>query len=348
VIGMRARTFVFRMIVIATAVLGGTMAANILIDPEGVFGSKLVPAHFNPNTRYIAYRDYQAATADYDAVLFASSRGHAFDRAVLAERLGVGAVADFSVSFGLLSDHLPTLEFLLRDRAAHGGRIKAVFLVLDADFFGKQPWTNTNIDGFLPPAISGENPARFWWRYLTAYQFHFWSTDVRYALSGRLPWGPPREGSLRRAIAAAMPVAIPSTRAVERSPRLVANDVASAGGEMAASGEIRSDLERQLGLLARFVALCRERDVRLVVAFSPLNRQNVRDDQAADTEAIVDRVARVTPVWDFGRPAWLSQRPDLWVDLSHYSRVVAAMMLDRIFGQPVPAAPADFGRLREN
>jgi hypothetical protein len=54
---------------------------------------------------------------------------------------------------------------------------------------------------------------------------------------------------------------------------------------------------------------------------SPL--QNVRDEQAPDNKRIVDQVAHLVPVWDFGRPAWLSDRPDLWRDFSHYSTTIA-------------------------
>jgi hypothetical protein len=98
-------------------------------------------------------------------------------------------------------------------------------------------------------------------------------------------------------------------------------------------------------LLARFVALCREHGTKLVVVFSPLNRQNVRDDHAADNARIVEQVARLTPVWDFDRPAWLSDRPDLWLDFSHYATAVATMMTQRVFGTKT-SAPADFGQLR--
>jgi len=146
-----ARAYVLATIAIATAWLGLTMAANVLIDPQAVFGSHLVRVHFNANARYLAFRDYTADPDRYDAVMFASSRGNAFDRPLLAEQLGVRRIANFSVPFGLLSDHLPTLEFLLRDKAARGGRLAAAVLVLDADFFSKQPWTNLNIDSFLPP-----------------------------------------------------------------------------------------------------------------------------------------------------------------------------------------------------
>jgi len=62
-------------------------------------------------------------------------------------------------------------------------------------------------------------------------------------------------------------------------------------------------------LLARFVALCREHGTKLVVVFSPLNRQNVRDDHAADNARILEQVARLTPVWDStGRPGFRTAR----------------------------------------
>jgi hypothetical protein len=344
-----ARRYVIAIVAIAVAWLAATMAANILIDPQEVFGTHLVPKHFNPNARYTALRDYAAEPERYDAVLFASSRGNVYDRALLARRLGARAVANFSVPFGLLTDHLPELEFLLRDKAARGGRLVAVFLLLDADFFGKAPWTNVNIDSFLPPQISGESAFRFWWRYLTAFQFRYWKSDLE-SLIGARPTAEARPQIVRPKLAAAI-VPLRAPAAAPAGPMPVAETFPQETGEP----EIRSDVAHQLELLARFVALCRAHDVRLVIAFSPLNRHNVGDDQAADNARIVDQVARITPVWDFGRPAWLSDRPELWLDFSHYAPAVADTMLQRIFGaEPsgarpsgaAPSTPADFGRLR--
>ena len=341
---LRARGYVVAAIAVATLWLAATMAANIIIDPQNVFGTELVRTHLNANLRYRALRNYEADADRYDAVQFASSRGNAFDRTLLAKQLGVGAVANYSVPFGLLTDHLPVLQFLLRDKAARGGRLKAVFLVLDADFFGKQPWTNVDIDSFQPPPISGESPLRFWWRYLTAFQLKHWMSDLRaQAAAKSAARRPPMLGvdMLGGDMAAAGLFPVPPLRSIADRQRPL---VETALEELSAP-EIRSDLAHQLALLARFVALCREHDVRLVIALSPLSRQNVGDGQAPDNERIVEEVARVAPVWDFGRPAWLSDRPDLWVDSSHYSTAVATMMTQRIFGAAT-AAPADFGRLK--
>jgi hypothetical protein len=334
-----ARRYVVAAIAIAVAWLAATMAANILIDPQSVFGLDLVRTHLNANARYGALRTYRSAPERYDAVLFGSSRGNAFDRTLLAEHMGVRNVVNFSVPFGLLTDHLPALEFLLRDKAARGARLTAVFLLMDADFFGKLPWTNANIDSFLPPQISGENSVRFWWRYLTAFQFRNWKNDLDAGANSRADAGPPGPNVGGRKPIPAGLVPLRPLGPIGQAAIPVALEELNAP-------EIRSDLAHQLELLARFVALCRAYDTRLYIALSPLNRQNVHDDQAADNERIVDAIAHVTPVWDFGRPAWLSDRRDLWLDFSHYSPAVAALMMQRVFDRPTPA-PAEFGRLRE-
>ena len=60
----------------------------------------------------------------------------------MAKLIGLNSVASFAVPAGAMSDHLPFLQHVLRDKAAHGERIRNVLLLLDPDFFGTRPWTN--------------------------------------------------------------------------------------------------------------------------------------------------------------------------------------------------------------
>ena len=101
-----------------------------------------------------------------------------------ADKIGARAVAKFDVTAGMITDHLPALEYVLRDKAARGEKIKAALLLIDVDSFGKLPATNVNIDSFLPPELSGEHPARFWWRYLTVFQFRMWRGIIAYRMRG--------------------------------------------------------------------------------------------------------------------------------------------------------------------
>jgi hypothetical protein len=325
---MQTRTFALAVVGAAFALLLGTMVANVAIDPEAVFGTHPGSVRVNSNSRYLRYLEYRDAREHPDGAIFASSRGNGFERADLARALGVPSVANFSFTYGMISDHLPTLEYLLRDKAARGGQLKAVLLMLDVDHFGKVPWTNINLDGFLPPEISGEHPARFWWRYLTAFQLRVWSATVR-QVPGRRVAAPPTVMT-----AAMLPrVALPDL------PLLRPAALAGRQHDIV----LRPQLEAHLAMLGQFAALCRQHGVRLTVITSPLNRVNAQDYDPAELARVTARIATVVPVWDFGAPGWLSDRGELWQDPSHFTPEVARMMLGRIFGS---SGRPDFGTLR--
>jgi hypothetical protein len=328
---MRVGTFALALVGIAAALLAGTMATNVAVDPEAVFGTHPNSIRVNENSRYRRYVEYRDAREHPDGAIFASSRGNGFERGDLARALGVPSVANFSFTYGMVSDHLPTLEYLLRDKAARGARLKSVLLMLDVDHFGKVPWTNTNLDGFLPPEISGEHPARFWWRYLTAFQLRTWIATIRQVPARRVD-APAR----MRILPAAM------------LPRVAVPDLPTLAPAAAAQPRYdivpRPQLDAHLAILARFAALCRQHGVQLTVVTSPLNRLNARDYDPAELARVTERISRVVPLWDFGMPDWLSDRDELWMDPSHFRPEVARMMLDRIFGGG--AARQDFGTLR--
>ncbi len=323
------RAFVLCFVAILAALLAGTMTANVAIDPEAVFGTHPDAPRANANSRYTRFIAYRDGNTRPDGVLFASSRGTGFDPNALARAMGVNDIANFSVNYGMVTDHLPVLEYLIREKAARGERLKSALLMVDVDHFGKAPWTNSNLDGFLPPAVSGEHPARFWWRYLTAFQFRVWRTTIG-GEAGR------RAEALRFVHAAIIPpLTLPQPRMVR---------VAAAPPQRRYDIVLRPQLEAHVALLARMAALCRQHGVTLTVVTSPLNRQNARDYDPAELARITERIAGAVPLWDFGLPDWLSDRGDLWSDPSHFKPEVGDMMLGRVFG--AGPARAGFGTLR--
>ncbi len=321
---MTARAFALAVITFAIACLTGTMAVNVGLDPEAVFNPAKASERINANTRYLRYLDYKALDPRPDGVLFGSSRGNHFDRDALARHMGLNRVAGFAVNFGMVSDHLPALDYVIRDKAARGETLKAALVMLDVDHFGKAAWTNTNLDGFLPPEISGEAPARFWWRNLSAFQPRVWFSTLR----GR-PAPPPPEQPADRGEAGSPPNERRDSAASPARRRTVVP---------------RPQLEAQLVMLGRMAALCREHGIRLIVATSPLSRTNARDYDPADLARVTARISAVVPLWDFGAPDWLSERSDLWFDPSHFHDEVSRMMLARMFG--APGARPGFGILR--
>lgn len=337
----RPHTFVLTLLVAAFGLLAATMAINFTLDPQYVFGTPLTRLDDNANYRYHRVREYQAKRDRVDGLLFASSRGRAFDADRVAQKIGANEVARFDVTAGMITDHLPALEYVLRDKSSRGEKVRAALLLIDVDFFGKSPATNINIDSFLPPELSGEHPARFWWRYLTVFQLRMWRGMIAYRLRGgdRVTSEPKSSRfDIRHAVAAGF--GRPAWRVPATGVVLAANDAPPAKFLVST----RPNLAAHLGLVARFVALCRANGIALTVATTPMRAEAVSLYDPADLRNVVQRLSEIVPIWDFTAPFRLSADIASWDDASHFKPVIADLMLERMFG---PNPPADFGILRQ-
>jgi hypothetical protein len=331
------------------AVFFGTMAANIVFDPEYVFRTNIFPKDPNRNERIESLRRYQASAEQTDALLFSSSRGSFFDLEQLRTKMGANHVTSFAISFGLITDHLPALEYVLKDKQARGQNLKAVFLLLDLDFFGKMPWTNNNLNSLLPPELDGGSSVAFWWRHLTAFQYKSWRDVIRLARS---------DGFSSNTSATEAPAVLQGELVLHAHPQIEATDIPPPDDRDAgkhfpptvredfrrAFNSIRPDMDRQLGMLRKFVELCAANNVRLTVAVSPMTRKNVDTHEAGYLDKLSARLSRVVSLFDFNAAYTLADRPRFWEDFSHFDDEVAATMLNRVFS---PSEPSGFGLYRK-
>lgn len=336
------RTFAFAFLTGAFGLLAATMAINFALDPQYVFGTPLTRLDDNANYRYHRVRQYQVNREQVDGLLFASSRGRAFDADLLAQKIGANAVAKFDVTAGMITDHLPALEYVLRDKAARGEKVRTALLLIDVDTFGKLPSTNINIDSFLPPELSGEHPARFWWRYLTVFQFRMWRGIIAYRMWGgdRAAIEPRPSRFDRRLFTLA---GFGPRLSINPPPRVryAADDVPGARLLVAT----RPNLAAHLALVARFAALCRANGIALTVATTPMRADAASLYDPADLRNVVRRLSEVVPIWDFAAPLRLAADIAYWDDPSHFKPAVAQMMLERMFGSN---PSEDFGILRQS
>jgi hypothetical protein len=338
---MRSRTYALTFAALAVGLFVGVVTANVAIDTQGVFGTGLLGQPLNPNTRYHRFLDYRSASDRYDGLLFGSSRALDLPLEEL-QRMKGATFANFAVQFGLITDDLPILEYVLREKAAKRQRLRTVFLLLDADAFGAEPKTNRFLETMLAPAVTGEQPLRFWWRYLTAIQVGTWRGELVRA------WKSARPGERTHAAAAAAR----GPDGDEAAPVPAATAPSSATAPESRAGPqleritARPDYARQLQLLRQFASLCRSDGVELLVAISPLSHAEAAKYDPAELAKVVDDVSRIVPVWDFTASQWLADHPELWSDGRHFTEEVGRLILARMFGDAAVTVPGDFGRLR--
>ncbi len=354
---MTSRSYALILIAGAVALFLGLAAVNVVLDPWWVFRvSPLRHANTNGNDRYDFYRIYAAEPDRYAGLLLTSSRGLMFPLEDLSQHSDGERYARFSVSFGRLADHLAVLDFVLRDKAGRHERLKDAFLLIDLDTFGEKPPPD-ELQLLQPPAISRDPAFRFWWKNLTAVQLPAWKRALQDfgaagAASDRLPSAP-----LRAALAAPRLAGLPPGfgTALARPLAVAPSNTRSAGRQLmrdalAPSGErisARPYFEEDMRIWSRIVSLCRGNGVRLATALSPLAPETYAVLDAADAEAVAERISRIAPVWDFSSPREPSNTPDMWWGPRHYHREVALYMLARMYGGELPPDWRNFGRRRE-
>jgi hypothetical protein len=342
---MQPRVYAIALSAWALSLFLAVAGTNLVIDPMGVFGNKLLPRSLNANERYARLAEFQSQPDRIEGLFFGSSRLQAIPLDVLSRHFAGVTFTNFGVGYGMLTDHLAVLDYVLRQKAAKGQRIKAVFILLDPDSFGRRPYTNESLNFAMPPALSGESLARFWWRNLMAIQFGAWRSDLREVLgmSGLVEPSsarPQAENVLWRVIESASP-GVASAQSITQIMPLPAD------APIAEKVTDRPLYQQDLELWRRFVTLCRESGIELMIATSPLSRVYGSLFDPSDLSRAIDDVSRLASVWDFTNDDRVSSNPKLWNDYIHFGPEVGRMMLERMFGDPVPPEWEGFGHLKK-
>jgi hypothetical protein len=334
---MKPRIFGIALATIMYGTLYTIVAANLLLDPEGIFGINSAPR--NPNSRYSVFMTYQRDPLTYDALLFGSSRAMNVPLNLLSRHMGVAHVASFAVRGGSISDFLPAVEYVVKTRAGSDKPLRKVFLELDLDLFGLRMRSDPQV--WLPPQYTGESSWQFRWRYLTILQFSAWSSEFGWKFQ-RNSVAPPERPTKAPA---------PAAGGAEVAAQTAAGSAAAVSAdEMRGARDnplLHLDFAAQIDKLRQLATLCRANGIELTAIVSPLQQVAFERLDANGAAEALRRIAETVPVWDFGHPKWLSDSPDLWIDGSHYSAEVWPMMLDRIFGGEQPLEHPDFGELRQ-
>jgi hypothetical protein len=71
---MHPRTYALTLSAAALSLFLGVAGTNLLIDPMGVFGTRLLSRSLDDNERYATLAEYQSQRDRYDGLFFGSSR----------------------------------------------------------------------------------------------------------------------------------------------------------------------------------------------------------------------------------------------------------------------------------
>lgn len=310
------------------------LACNVLIDPFGVFGDRLMHWYaydmtMNPRVAKIEYLDRHMD--QYDSFVLGSSKASSIPVDALDGYLDAHFY-NMTWYGGDLLDELQALQYL----TAHG-TVKNVLLALDP-----QETTNFNseedpIKGNMHWKLDGSSAVQFYAKYLFANPSY--GTDKIKAWFSR--------GYLMNASAVYVEETGCYNKQTRDATRIgdMAEYLAAENNLLAVEPADMSDLDDALNALREIKAICDENGIRLIVIGVPLYVDDFNRYPREDMTAFWTGAAEITELYDFWGYHSLCSDLRYFYDTNHFRNDVGRMMLAYVFGDTSRYIPEGFGHV---
>lgn len=321
--------------VLAAALALGWALLNLIVDPFGVFGDRLLGwwaynETRNPQTAKFSYLEQHHG--EYDSYVVGGPSAGAWDKALLDQYFG----ADF-YNLALNTQDVGVMERYVRHIVARC-EVKNLVLSLSIDSAVLSGPEESSLSSALPCQLDGSSPLAYYARYLFA--------NPRYSVSKLLRL---RTDSI---VPNAFDVFNGDTGAIDYS----AQDVEAIGTvtleEYLAARPAFTQMDGPLELaglracvdsVAAIRQLCEQEGVTLVVAVTPVYAPYLARVSQGEREEFFTALAQTGPCWDFTASP-VSWDPRYFYTPANFRTSVAQMMLGRIFDDPSVYCPEGFGR----
>lgn len=325
------------LMILAAAALGGWMLLNLIADPFGVFGDRLLGWWSYNETRNVQVAKFsylEQHHEEFDSYVVGGPSAGAWDTQALN--------AVFNAKFynlALNTQDMRDAEQYVRWLIGHY-EVKNLVLNVTVDSAKAHAGDGRDVTEDMPCQLDGSSSIAYYVRYLFA--------NPRYGLS-----------KLRRIgadsiVPNSFDVFDAGTGAIDYSARDV--EAIGAGGleDYLESNPSFTDLPASAPLLgqrecvasvAAIRNLCEEAGVNLVVVAAPVYYDYLTRFSRKEVEDFFTALARVTPYWDFTSSP-LSRDPRYFYDPVSFRTCVGEMMLARMFGGSSAYVSKNFGVYR--
>jgi peptidoglycan/xylan/chitin deacetylase (PgdA/CDA1 family) len=325
------------VIFISTVIVLGALTAgfNALVDPFGIFGDAVFDWYAynmtqNPRIAKIAYLDRNHEK--YDSYIIGCSKTSSFSTEALNEYYGGARFYNMLMYGGDMHDTEMTAMYILENYSP-----KNIIVNMGLEETVKYDTEADDMKANLHAKVDGSSLLLFYFKYLFANPSY--AVDK---IAARISDG---------YLVSEHDVFIPETGVYDKSVRDVER-ISDLKQYLEEYPNFRTVLRKEslaamdkcLESIRRIKAACDEKGVSFMMILSPIYHTEMDIYDRAQLEEFLERLARITPYWDFSGYNSISYEPRYFYDPYHFRNAVGDMALARIFGDSGKYIPEDFGR----
>lgn len=322
---------------IAMVITGSTVGLfNIAVDPFGVFGDKLLNWYAydmtnNPRVAKIGYLDQNHEA--YDSYIIGCSKTSSFSTEKLNQYFDGAAFYNMIMYGGDLYDIEKTAFYMIN-------HYKVKNLVVN---IGLEEATNYQIKkdpmkNALHAKVDDSSLIKFYGRYAFANPEYAFSKLKEYFNRSSLPNQyrvfVPETGVYNKAIRDTESI-VNIDDYIKRNPAFL-EDLWQENMDV---------MDEAVGAIDRIKAYCEEKGITFMLITSPVYQKELQMYSEEDLKTFWQKLANVTPFWDFSGYSIISYEPRYFYDSKHFRNSVGDMALGYIFDDPNVYRPEGFGHL---
>ncbi|MDR3310563.1 MAG: polysaccharide deacetylase family protein [Oscillospiraceae bacterium] len=332
---MTAKRWFLMLAAAALLVAAAVAGLNILADPFGVFGDRLLGWYAydmtqNPKAAKVAYID--AHSGEYDAFILGASGSASFSPEKLNEYTGLRWYNAFNYG----ADMAYTEK--LAEYLAGSCEVRQFFLALSLTAAQKYEMPQNGAIEWRPPQLGG---AGGWFRFAFANPRFSFAKLRDYRANGYLQ--------------EPFDVFVPETGVYDKSSRDV-EPIGSLDAYLAAYPEFTTKIgvvaeltrtDECMASVARLKAMCDARGIGLTVVVPPLLDRSLSAYRAEDLADFFAKLGEITPYYDYTR--FIPSDPRFYYDTTHFRNCAGDMILADIYGDDgvyVPSGETEETELR--
>lgn len=322
----------FVMLVLICALL---VLFNIAVDPFGVFGDKIMKYYSynmtqNPRIAKIAYLDQNYEK--YDSYIVGSSKTSSYPVELLNKYYGGASFYNMLSYGGDMYDNKKTVEYIIENY-----NVKNIVLNIGLEEAYQYDYEDDKTKGNLHPKVEGKSVIPFYLKYAFLNLNYSFDKIGSYLRHDYLP--------------TADEVFISDTGAYNKIVRDTEELMTEEEHTEAQDGffiyrEERNELpyiDKVVSDIRDIKQMCEENDISFMLIASPNYATEVEDYNADELCRYWERIAKITPFYDFAGYTPISFDCRYFYDDAHFRNDVGEMALAYIFGDGNVYIPEGFG-----
>lgn len=319
---MNGRKYSIIIVCVLYASLFSVALLNFVVDPFYIFRTPFLKVRPQINDRYDKIAFLEKNKKSFNSYIMGSSRMLS-THPVNIERYIPGAkFYNLGIVMGTAYEHYMHLNYFINK----GYPVKCLYIGLDIDFcFLTIKYDERDSLFRLHPDVTNEG----WWGY---YWFYL-SISPKSDLRRKLKWNFSRKKMPSQEYGkdgASKPEA-EDKRIFEERREFGAGKIHNKAGN------------KNIMILRKMVALCRQHGIQLITFVNPPSRMAMDHYEEDDYLMFLKELADVAPFWDFSGYNSITTNPQNYIDHSHYKSSISRLMAARIFGDQTLPVPGDFG-----